>query len=480
MRKALLISLLSVFINIHTTTANADRHLTGLVKKVQPAVVKIVIYDMNNTITGIGSGFFVDNKGHLITNYHVLQGAFSADVIAHDGSKYPIDLIVAEHRHSDLLKVKVNIPEMLIRQLEITDKLPSIAEQVLVVGSPLGLEQSVSEGIVSAIRELPNFGKFFQTTAPISPGSSGSPVVNMLGDVVGVISFQSAFGQNLNFAIAGKNVLNLENMAVSKTLVEWTYRNSDQKQKLAEDLCRKGFNFAISGEYKKALTFYRDATKEDPDDINTWYGLSQCYIGLGQHEEAIDTYQEALRIHSKDSVLHYNLGNYYNRLGKHKEAVREYKQALRLDPNSAPIYEKLGLTYSKLGIYKKAIEAHNNAIRINPGNIISHYNLGLAHEKQGNLRSAIRAYNIAVKLNPEYAQAFNNLGVAYGKLGKHKEELEAFTQVIRIDPDNAYAHYRMGLAYLALGDKRAALQEYKILKALDNETAGKLFDRIYG
>ena len=476
MRKIFLILFLSFF---PTVSAGADTHLTDLVKKVQPAVVKIVVYDMNNEISGIGSGFFVDNDGHLITNYHVLQGAFSADVIAHDGGKYPIDFVVAQHRRSDLLKVKVNIPEMLIQWLGITDKVPSIAEQVLVVGSPLGLEQSVSEGIVSAIRELPNFGKFFQTTAPISPGSSGSPVVNMEGDVVGVISFQSTFGQNLNFAIAGKNVLELDNMTANKTLAEWTYSVSNQKQKLAEDLCRKGFSFAINGEYKKALTFYRDATKEDPKDINTWYGLSQCYIGLGQHDEAIDTYQEAIRIHTKDSILYYNLGNYYNRLGEHNEAIGAYKEALRLDPNAAGIYDRLGLTYSKLGIYKKAIDAYKNAIRINPAAASSHYHIGVAHGKRGNFQSAIRAYKVAVNLNPDYGQVFNNMGIAYGKLGKQKNVLEAFKHVIRIDPDNAFAHYEMGLAYAALGDRRSALQEYKILRELDAETADKLFDRIY-
>jgi hypothetical protein len=70
-----------------------------------------------------------------------------------------------------------------------------------VIGTPLGLEQTVSDGIVSARREIPGFGRIVQMTAPISPGSSGSPVLNMRGEVVGVATFLIDMGQNLNFAI---------------------------------------------------------------------------------------------------------------------------------------------------------------------------------------------------------------------------------------------------------------------------------------
>ena len=76
-------------------------------------------------------------------------------------------------------------------------------------GSPLGLENTVSDGIVSAIRDVPDFGKVIQITAPISPGSSGSPVLNMQGEVIGIASFQMVEGQNLNFAIPSEKIISL-------------------------------------------------------------------------------------------------------------------------------------------------------------------------------------------------------------------------------------------------------------------------------
>ena len=154
--------IIAAFLTIaFTAFASANAPLTELVQKIQPAVVKIVVYDMNNRISGVGSGFFINRQGHLITNYHVLNGAFSAEVIAQDGGKYPIDRVIAQDRYADLIKVTVDIPQMLVHWLEAADATPNIAERVLVVGSPLGLAQSVSEGIVSAVREIPNLGEIF-------------------------------------------------------------------------------------------------------------------------------------------------------------------------------------------------------------------------------------------------------------------------------------------------------------------------------
>ena len=197
--------------------------LTAVVEKVQPAVVTLVTYDINREKTGFGSGFFVDGDGHLITNYHVMDGAYSAEVRTLSGDTYPVVRVVAENRDADLIKVRVDIPEERYRWLQMSGALPSIAEQIVVVGSPMGLEQTVSEGIVSAIRDMPGIGKFFQISAPISRGSSGGPVVNTDGHVIGVVTFMMLFGQNLNFAISAQGAAGLAPEGIGKSVSEWTY-----------------------------------------------------------------------------------------------------------------------------------------------------------------------------------------------------------------------------------------------------------------
>ena len=92
----------------------------------------------------------------MITNYHVIDGKYAAEVRTADGSSYPIVMVVADNKSVDLVKVLVDIPREKVKWIKVSGDLPSIAEQIMVVGSPMGLEQTVSEGIVSSIREIPS------------------------------------------------------------------------------------------------------------------------------------------------------------------------------------------------------------------------------------------------------------------------------------------------------------------------------------
>ncbi len=159
------------------SVARADQTLVDLVKKVKPCVVLIETFDKDNKPIGQGSGFFVANKGRLITNHHVIEGAYSATIKTSAGKEYPVQGIVAKDTEADIVKLVVNLPNADITFLNLSVNVPSEGEDVVVIGNPLGLESTVSTGIVSAVRDIPAFGKILQITAPISPGSSGSPVV---------------------------------------------------------------------------------------------------------------------------------------------------------------------------------------------------------------------------------------------------------------------------------------------------------------
>jgi len=454
-------------------------HIAPLVKKIQPAVVTVVAYDANREVSNLGSGFFIDKKGYLITNYHVLKGSYAADVKTYDGKEYPIELVVAENIPSDLIKVWVKIPESSIHWLPVTETEPSIADRVLVVGSPLGLEQTVSEGIVSAVRELPVVGKVFQLSAPISPGSSGSPVINMRGKVVGVASFQAVRGQNLNFAVSSKGILDLKQSETSKTLSEWTYDIEMRTPKLVEKLCKEGFNFSIRGEFKDALNYFKEATEKSPDDTVAWYGLGSCYDGLDQPEQAIEAFKQVIRIDPKNAASYFNLARYYRKLNRDEKAIEAYYQAIEADPDHAPSYFDLGVVYGKLEEFKNGETAFKQVLRINPDHAPTHFYMGLTYNNLGRYDAAVTSYKKALKIEPDSAPILYNLGIAYGGMGDDKAEIEAFKQAIRVDPDFAPSHYNMGLLYLNNKDKAAALQEYKILKELNIDMAEMLFKQIY-
>ena len=221
-RKLKLLFICFAFILL-TSHSFAEVDLSELFENIHPAVATVITYDKNKKPVGQGSGFFIDAYGHLITNYHVLKGASHAEVRTYDGKRYPINSVIGEDRKMDLIKVLVDIPWSSVQWVNATGALPSIAERVIVIGSPMGLELTVSEGIVSSVREIPDLGKILQISAAISPGSSGGPVVNMKGQVIGIVSFYLIKGQNLNFAIPAQYIFDLKPSKTVKTISEWTY-----------------------------------------------------------------------------------------------------------------------------------------------------------------------------------------------------------------------------------------------------------------
>src|SRR4030042_2066425 len=180
--KAILILFVTCF---SWTLCSGEEGLPAMIRRVEPSIGVLLTYNREGKFVGQGSGFFVNQEGDVITNYHVLKGASRAEVRMTDGSVYPVNRVIAEDEEGDLIRVSTNTPQNLVRPLLIRSSFPEVGERIIVMGTPLGLEKTVSDGIVSAIREIPEFGKIIQVTAPISPGSSGSPVVNMNGEVIG-------------------------------------------------------------------------------------------------------------------------------------------------------------------------------------------------------------------------------------------------------------------------------------------------------
>ena len=188
--------------------ARAQDSLPELIKRLLPAVVTVVGFNAAGKVIRLGSGVFIDPQGHLITNLHVINGVARAEVKLPQGEIFPLTEMVASDEKADLVKLVVNLPGGAPHYLAVSGAQPEVGQRVVVLGSPLGLEHTVTEGLVSAIRNIQNRGEFLQISAPISPGSSGGPVVNMTGQVIGIATFQVK-GQNINFAVPGYRILAL-------------------------------------------------------------------------------------------------------------------------------------------------------------------------------------------------------------------------------------------------------------------------------
>ena len=179
-----------------------------IVKSSLEAVVLIVASDANSVEIRQGSGFIVSTDGKIITNYHVIKDAKTALVKLSNGAFFPMESILATDRARDLAIIKVagkNLPTL---RLGDSGK-AAVGERVVAIGSPLGLQNTVSDGIISALRDEKADVGWIQTTAPVSPGNSGGPLILMDGSVVGVITWGVKIGQNLNFAAPSNEVAEL-------------------------------------------------------------------------------------------------------------------------------------------------------------------------------------------------------------------------------------------------------------------------------
>jgi S1-C subfamily serine protease len=152
-----------------------------------------------------GTGFIIKEQGYVVTNYHVVSGATAAGVFTYDGDVHSTQLIgFNELLDIALLKIAGTFEEINLGDSDDVE----IGEKVIAIGNPLGLQFSVSEGIVSATdREGSNgIEAYIQTDAALNPGNSGGPLINKQGEVIGINNFKVSGGENLGFALEADTI----------------------------------------------------------------------------------------------------------------------------------------------------------------------------------------------------------------------------------------------------------------------------------
>lgn len=176
--------------------------IPALVRKTKPAVVQILTFDQDNKPLARGTGFFITPDGILLTNYHVITGAGTIIAKTTTGKAYPLKRICGYSENCDVAELQFVTPKVPCLTLGPSSGAVE-GQHVLVIGNPEGLEGTVSDGIISAFRDNRSW---IQITAPISHGSSGSPVLDGFGQVIGIATILFKDGQNLNFAISSETI----------------------------------------------------------------------------------------------------------------------------------------------------------------------------------------------------------------------------------------------------------------------------------
>ncbi len=468
---------LSAFAAAACLASLAQDGLPGLVRRVEPSVVLVQTFASSGKKLSQGSGFFVDTRGDVVTNLHVVQGASRAQVKIASGTTFDVTGVVAQDRLRDLVRLAVAVPPGTGVPLAIAANLPEPGQQVVVIGSPLGLEQTVTDGIVSAVRVVRPMGTVVQMSAPISPGSSGSPVVNLDGQVVGVASFLRQDGQNLNFAVPAKALLGLVPGPPRplSTLEEGRRRGPDR----AEEAYLNGVALLTQRSYAKALPFFQTAVKEDRSYAEAFFQMGACYEGLAREGEAVDAYQTAVLLKPEAPDFHLRLGAALRRAGRLTEASDAYLQAVNLFPEDSEALVALGRCYLDMGRVPEALQACQQAVRAGPASAVAYEALGDVFLEKGRFDLAQEAFKQAIRQDPDSPEGHSGMGMALYKMGRNGDASSSFREAIRLSPRAADAHFGLGLCALASGNRGLALEEYKILKGIDPALAETLFEKIY-
>ncbi|WP_368292376.1 cell wall-binding repeat-containing protein [Dehalobacter sp. TBBPA1] len=187
--------------------------------KVSPSIVYIETYDSSGNALGSGSGFIVDSSGKVATNYHVIKGSYSAKVKTAAGITYDVQKVLSYNETTDLTILKISATGLTAVSLG-DSSLIETGDNIYAIGNPFGLEDTISNGLISTKSRDINGTTYIQISAPISSGSSGGALVDDQGKVIGITAAVYYGGQNLNFAVPINLLRPMLSENINKTLPE--------------------------------------------------------------------------------------------------------------------------------------------------------------------------------------------------------------------------------------------------------------------
>ena len=367
-RKALLHFIALGLLPFCIITVAYAQNTVQIAEKALAATVSLEMTDRNGHTIGWGSGFFV-RQNQIATNFHVIAGATTGGTAKLDDkpTKYAIDNVIATDQDNDLAILEVTLRGIQPLPLGDSDAV-KIGQKVYVAGNPMQMEGTFTPGMISNIHEAE---KLLQMTAPISPGSSGGPVLNEKGEVIGIASMVMDGGQNLNFAIPSNYLRRLLEQS------EWEQPVPTEKQLLsAETYNNRGEMMASMELYYEAIVEYNKAIRLNPDFALAYSNRGAAKNELGRYEEGIADCDRAIRLDPRLAIAYNNRGFAKNQLEQYGEAIVDYDQAIRLAPSYAIAYHNRGAVKSELGQYGEAIVDYDQAIKLDPRFV-------LAYDKRG-------------------------------------------------------------------------------------------------
>lgn len=394
----------------------------------------------------------------LITNYHVIKDGVSFEVLQGSG-KWPATL-VATNPDDDVAELRVEKLKAAAVPLRQFSSL-AIGEHVYAIGAPEGLELTLSEGLVSSLRHSGD-DRVIQTTAAISPGSSGGGLFDTSGQLVGITVAYLKEGQNLNFALPTDSISRVRSATQWAELGSKAYEDGRRYLELG--------NYDLeSKSYKEAVHDYRQAVRLSPENEEYWDGLGDA---ASQEADALDFSSSPQA--DVDSAL--------------KEALNAYRKALQLNNDDEHAWWALGTMPSLLA--SDQVTAIRNVLRLDTKNLDAWTSLGTDYCMLAQADNALAALATARALaKPRDGDVQVNLAIAYAECplleptpNSHSPEflaqsLECAQSAVELQPNDTAAWEALGMVYDDMKDRAGVMKVYEKLKTLDPKSANEFFQQ---
>jgi S1-C subfamily serine protease len=431
------------------------------------SVVVIERIDGTGQRKGFASGV-VTGEGEVATSCHVLTGASRVRVRAGDAR------IDAKLTYPDperdlclLLAPGLEVPPVPIANVEGL----KVGQRVYAIGTPKGLERTLSEGLISSLR--PRARSFvIQTSAPMSPGSSGGGLFDEEGRLIGVATYQYARGQNLNFAVPASWIEEVPERARAR----WS--RGAPAETISHPLGARALALIDVGDHDGALQAGREWVLSAPTDPLPRHMLGRALSGLGRTDEAVDAYESALRIRPDLLEGWLDLGSALAQQDAPVQALEAYLNARTRNPQSARAWIGSGRVLSALGRHAEAVEALQQAIQLNADDPAAWDALAAVHVTEDRLDAAVAVCRKGLKLHPESPELWYRFGLVHAERADRMQAIQAQQEALRLKPGFLPALYELGELYLDQGERVKSQEVYQRLRKLDRDMAQTFRDQV--
>lgn len=435
-----------------------SQELPSFVETGSQSVVNIILYDHKNKEILRGKGIILSKEGLILTNYHLISNAHSAEVELYQGKfdwkdfdlgfshrmddrtkkkgiktkTVSIEGVAALDKKLDLAVLKIKEKNLVPAQLKSSNEL-IMGEKLILIG-----EGAISRGTITNIQEVLKEKKLIQSTVSASESMSGGAVFNSEGEVIGTITF---FDQQTNFIIP---IVYASPLTEMKKLVPLSKLPKENYFTTAEGLYLKGVASVIQEQYQEATRHLEQVIKLDPENGEAYTWLGFVYDKLGDSEKALEAYHEACRLTPNNYKAYFESGKIYLKLKRYNEALEPLSQCVSLKPDFPDVFFNLGMAYESLGLLDKSAEAYEQFVKINPGPTWTGLNqLGSIYVKLNRYDKAAPIFQEVIKANPSDIKATYNLAYAYYMTGQYGLAVPLYMKLIDLNPEDAKTYYSL-------------------------------------